>query len=190
MVIQAGCGARPEAAEEERAAGQLAPEEMAEPGEGPAEVVAEGPAAVAQQAASEKRPATPAAIPEPGAAQAPAPAAQEPEAPAPSPEPAEAAVAAAVVPAAAAAVDWVGAAQKWVPIFSLEREGVYLGAAQIAGPTAQVEKVKGVAELRLQFKDIGRIYTYVPVSTISLTKLKRVQGVSVWAIGDVKLAEF
>jgi hypothetical protein len=90
---------------------------------------------------------------------------------------------------AAPAVDWVGTAQKWVPIFSLETEGVYLGAAQVAGPTSQVEKVKGVAELRLNFKSIGRIYTYVPVSTISLTKLARVQGVSVWAIGDLQLAE-
>ena len=87
-------------------------------------------------------------------------------------------------------MDWTGSAQKWVPIFSLESEGVYLGAAQIAGPTAQVNKVKGVAELRLNFESIGRIYAYVPTSTISVTKLDRVQGVSVWATGDIQLAGF
>jgi hypothetical protein len=87
-------------------------------------------------------------------------------------------------------VDWEGSAQKWVPIFSLESKGVYLGAAQVAGPPAQVGKVKGVAELRLRFKDIGRIYAYIPVSTISLTKLDRVQGVSVWATGDLQLVDF
>jgi len=87
-------------------------------------------------------------------------------------------------------LDWTGTAQKWVPIFSLETEGAYLGAAQIAGPTAQVNKVKGVAELRLNFQNIGRIYAYVPTATISVTKLDRVQGVSVWATGDIRLAKF
>jgi len=88
------------------------------------------------------------------------------------------------------AVDWTANAQKWVPIFSLETGGAYIGAAQIAGPKAQVEKVKGVAELRLDFKGFARIYAYVPVSTISLTKLDRVQGVSVWATGDLQLVGF
>jgi hypothetical protein len=87
-------------------------------------------------------------------------------------------------------VDWNGTAQKWVPIFSLESGGVYLGAAQIAGPPAQVAKVKGVAEMRLNFQNLARIYAYIPVSTISLTKLDRVQGVSVWATGDLRLVKF
>ncbi|UCC67219.1 MAG: hypothetical protein JSV79_08750 [Armatimonadota bacterium] len=86
-------------------------------------------------------------------------------------------------------VDWTGASQKLVPVFSLEREGVRLGMAQVAGPTSQVEKVKGVAQLRLDFKHIGRIYAYIPVSSIS-TKLDRVQGVSVWALVDVKVLNF
>jgi len=95
-------------------------------------------------------------------------------------------------PAAATgdSIDWTGTAQKWVPIFSLETEGAYIGAAQVAGPPAQVAKVKGVAELRLNFQNIGRIFVYVPVSTISLTKLDRVQGVSVWATGDIGLVRF
>ncbi len=102
---------------------------------------------------------------------------------APAAEPAEA-------PAEPLDLDWTGVAQKWVPIFSLETEGLYLGAAQIAGPTGQVEKVKGVAELRLNFRNVGRVYAYIPVSTISLSRLDRVQGVSVWATGDIGLVGF
>jgi hypothetical protein len=86
-------------------------------------------------------------------------------------------------------VDWTGTAQKWVPVLSLEQAGARVGMAQIAGPTAQVERVKAVYELRLDFKSIGRIYTYVPVSAISL-KLNRVQGVSVWALADIKVLGF
>ena len=87
------------------------------------------------------------------------------------------------------AVDWTGSAQKWVPIFSLETSGAAIGAAQVAGPPAQLEKTKAVMQLRLDFKSIGRIYAYIPVASIS-TKLDRVQGVSVWAIGDIQLAKF
>jgi polyisoprenoid-binding protein YceI len=85
--------------------------------------------------------------------------------------------------------DWTGTAQKWVPIFSIDNVGVNIGAAQIAGPRGQVEKVKGVAELGLTFKGLARVYVYIPVSSIS-TKLDRVQGVSVWAVGGVELVNF
>jgi hypothetical protein len=98
-------------------------------------------------------------------------------------------VGAAVAEVPAETVDWTGAAQKWVPIFSLSGEGVSAGFAQVAGPTDQVDKVKAVAELRLSFQSVGRIYAYIPVSAIS-AKPKRVQGVSVWAIADVKLVNF
>ena len=114
----------------------------------------------------------------------------EPAPPAEEPVPAEEAAAVPAEPSAEAAVDWTGSAQKWVPIFSLESEGISLGAAQIAGPKSQVDQVKGVAELRLNFKSVGRIYAYVPVRTISVQKLDRVQGVSVWATGDLKLVDF
>jgi hypothetical protein len=86
-------------------------------------------------------------------------------------------------------VDWTSSAQKWVPIFSLETGGASVGAAQIAGPKSQVDKVKAVAQLRLEFRGFARIYAYIPVSRIS-TSLDRVQGVSVWAIGDVELINF
>ncbi len=91
---------------------------------------------------------------------------------------------------AAARVDWTGTSQKWVPVFSLETQGARIGMAQIAGPTDKVERVKGVYELRLAFKSIGRVYAYIPVSTLSISKLDRVQGVSVWALADIKVLGF
>jgi len=87
------------------------------------------------------------------------------------------------------AVDWTGSAQKTVPVFSAENEGLRLGVAQIAGPTEQVAKVKGVAELRLNFQNVGRVYVYIPVSSLS-TRLDRVQGVSVWALAGIKVLDF
>jgi len=124
----------------------------------------------------------------PGSGEAPAPgAAEQPEGPVST---GQAAAPEAATAAEPTALDWMGTAQKWVPIFSLEREGVRIGFAQVAGPTSQVEKVKGVAQLRLDFQRIGRIYAYIPVSTISVTKLDRVQGVSVWALADVKVLNF
>ncbi len=72
----------------------------------------------------------------------------------------------------------------------LENAGLYLGAAQVAGPSRQLARVKGVAELQMSFKlplaGDARIRAYVPVSRIS-TKLDRVQGVAVWATGDLKV---
>ena len=87
-------------------------------------------------------------------------------------------------------VDWTGVKQKWVPILSVEQQGLRVGAAQVAGPAAQVDRVKGVAELRLDFRGFARIYAYVPVATLTITKLDRVQGVSVWAVGDLELVGF
>lgn len=102
---------------------------------------------------------------------------------------AAAALASEVSPAPPA-VDWTGTAQKWVPILSVDQDGAQIGAAQVAGPPSQVNQVKGVAELRLSFKGIGRIYAYVPVRTLTVTKLDRVQGVSVWATGELQLVNF
>jgi len=115
------------------------------------------------------------------AADAPAAAPGDPEAK-PAGEP--------TAPKAEEYAEWTSTAQKWVPIFSLETEGARVGMAQIAGPAEAVERVKGVYELRLNFKSIGRIYAYIPVSTLSITKLERVQGVSVWALADIKVLAF
>lgn len=113
-----------------------------------------------------------------------APPAEQPPAAEPVETPAE--VQAADEPPA---VDWVGSAQKTVPVFSAENDGLRLGVAQVAGSASQVAKVKGVAELRLNFRNVGRVYVYIPVSSIS-TKLDRVQGVSVWALAGLKVLSF
>ena len=107
-----------------------------------------------------------------------------------APTPGEAGPQATSEAPAADVVDWTGSAQKWVPVFSVETEGARIGMAQIAGSTAQVDRVKGVYELRLDFERIGRIYAYIPVGTLSITKLDRVQGVSVWALADIKVLGF
>jgi hypothetical protein len=93
-------------------------------------------------------------------------------------------------PVSGTPTDWTGTAQKWVPILSVANQGARIGAAQIAGPTDRVNEVKGVAQLGLDFRNLARIYAYVPVSSLSLTRLERVQGVSVWAVGDIKILEF
>lgn len=82
--------------------------------------------------------------------------------------------------------DWEKPETKWVPIFSIQNTNIFLGAAQVAGPKPQVDKVKAVAELQLSFKKLARIRAYVPVSRISL-ELDRVQGVAVWALADLKV---
>jgi hypothetical protein len=208
-VIPLGCGSSPTALQEGGGSGeatnQIAQAPAADPGAeaelgapegGPAEAGDEPAPPVAEAPSSGGTAADSAAPPEPVAAadEGPPPdAADDTSPPAAADEGSgegeELAAAAVAAAAAVPATDWVGSAQKWVPIFSLESEGVYLGAAQVAGPASQVGKVKGVAELRLRFKRIGRIYAYVPVSTISLTKLDRVQGVSVWAVGDLELVD-
>jgi len=114
----------------------------------------------------------------------------EPAQPAPQEQPAEQPATESAAAKESEDVDWTGTAQKWVPIISVEQGGLSIGAAQIAGPPSQVNQVKAVAELRLTFRNIGRIYAYIPVRTLSVTKLDRVQGVSVWATGDVRLVNF
>ncbi len=46
--------------------------------------------------------------------------------------------------------------------------------AQVAGPPTHVEQVKGVYQLRLDFRKIGRVYAYIPIAMLSVTKLDRV----------------
>jgi len=92
--------------------------------------------------------------------------------------------------AASPAVDWAEGGKKLVPILSVAQHGVRVGAAQVVGPKSQVEKVKAVAQLDLAFRDRFRIRVYVPVSSLSLDKLHRVQGCSVWAVGELRLIKF
>jgi hypothetical protein len=90
----------------------------------------------------------------------------------------------------AASVDWEGVDTKWVPILDVANNGVRIGAAQVAGPKVQVEKVKAVAQLELQFRRTARIKVYVPIDSYNVLSLDRVQGVSVWAVGDVRIVKY
>ena len=73
---------------------------------------------------------------------------------------------------------------------SVASHGLRVGAAQVVGPKIQVEKVKAVAQLDLSYHDRFRIRVYVPVSSLSLDKLHRVQGCSVWAVGELRLIKY
>jgi hypothetical protein len=80
-------------------------------------------------------------------------------------------------------------ATKVVPIVSLGG-GAYAGAVQVAGPRAQVEKVRAVAQLEQSFKMIGgvRIKALIPISTKNPgSSISRVPGVGVSAIVDFRL---
>ena len=83
--------------------------------------------------------------------------------------------------------DWSTGAKKYVPILSVGKPGVRVGAAQVQGPAAQVKKVKAVAQLDLIFRGSFRMKVYVPVDSISLTSLRRVQGCSVAALVDIRI---
>jgi len=91
---------------------------------------------------------------------------------------------------AAPAVSWEESGRKVVPIVSVGNPGVHIGVAQVVGPKAQVENVKAAVQLALEFKRVFRIRVYVPVSSVRTDKLYRVQGCSVWALGELRVVKF
>ena len=76
-------------------------------------------------------------------------------------------------------------ATKVVPVLSIGT-GKYIGAVQVVGPTAQVDKVKAVGQLEGSFNDIARAKALIPLESVDITHLSRVQGVGVSAIIDLK----
>lgn len=84
-----------------------------------------------------------------------------------------------------------GEATKVVPILSIGR-GTFAGAVQVTGPADLVSQVKAVAQAEGQTK-IGtdvRVRGLIPVSARTVTdlsSLKRVKGVGVSALVDIKL---
>ena len=76
-------------------------------------------------------------------------------------------------------------ATKVVPIVSVGT-GKYIGAVQVISPSAQVEKVKAVAQLEGEFNGIARANALIPMATTNVTNLNRVQGVGVSATIDFK----
>ena len=76
---------------------------------------------------------------------------------------------------------------KVVPIISIGQSG-YVGAAQISGPALKVDQVKAVAQLEGSFSGkTFRVKALVPVESKDIKNIKRVTGVGVSAIIDVKL---
>ncbi len=75
---------------------------------------------------------------------------------------------------------------KVVPILSVGKGG-FIGAAQVMGAPEDVERVKAVAQLESTFMKM-RIKALIPVeSEKAVTNLKRVTGVGVSAIIDIKI---
>ena len=78
-------------------------------------------------------------------------------------------------------------ATKVVPIISLG-DGGYIGAAQVQGPKAAVDKVQAVAQVEANFSGrTFRIKMLVPVDNINPTNISRVKGVGVSAVIDVRI---
>ena len=46
------------------------------------------------------------------------------------------------------------------------------------------------SQLELDFKNVARMKVYVPMEDYNILDLDRVQGVSVWAIGDLRIVKF
>jgi hypothetical protein len=64
----------------------------------------------------------------------------------------------------------------------------HIGAAQVVGPKEAVDKVGAVAQLETSFMDkMFRIKAMIPIEGQDATKLKRVEGVGVSAVIDIKL---
>jgi hypothetical protein len=64
----------------------------------------------------------------------------------------------------------------------------HIGAAQVVGPKAAVDKVGAVVQLETAFMDkTFRIKALVPIEGVDPSKLSRVPGVGVSAVIDVKI---
>ncbi|MCS6775543.1 MAG: hypothetical protein RMJ43_04675 [Chloroherpetonaceae bacterium] len=78
-------------------------------------------------------------------------------------------------------------ATKVVPILSAGT-GTQVGACQVMGPPDAVNKVSAVAQIEGNFRAAGvRIRGLVPVATSNVTNIKRVPGVGISGLIDLKL---
>ncbi len=76
---------------------------------------------------------------------------------------------------------------KVVPIVSIG-SGTAIGAAQVAGPKAAVDRTKAVAQIETAFQGRLRIKILVPMDSDNpLQGIRRVQGVGVSAVIDLRL---
>lgn len=78
-------------------------------------------------------------------------------------------------------------ATKVVPILSAG-SGAYAGAVQVAGPEEAVRQVEAVAQIEGNFRPAGvRARALIPIASKNVTNIKRVQGVGVSGLIDIKL---
>jgi hypothetical protein len=82
---------------------------------------------------------------------------------------------------------------KVVPILSIaigigNPAGAHIGAAQVSGPRAAVNRVEAVALVEADFQRAFRIKAYVPVDNLQPWQaFRRVPGVGVSAIVDIRI---
>ncbi len=87
----------------------------------------------------------------------------------------------------------VQAQTKVVPILSISigissPGGAYIGAAQVSGPPAALDRVQAVALLEADYQSAFRIKAYVPVDNLKPWEaFRRVPGVGVSAIIDIRI---
>ena len=77
---------------------------------------------------------------------------------------------------------------KVVPVLSAGSRGA-IGIVQVAGPRNQVDQVKAVAQLQTQVKALSTLQAriLIPIDSDNLKDIRRVPGVGVSAIIDIKL---
>ena len=76
---------------------------------------------------------------------------------------------------------------KVVPIIS-GGDGKEVGAVQVMGPKSAVSKVQAVAQLEGKFGPLGiRIRALIPIATKSISDIRRVPGVGISGLIDIKI---
>ena len=75
---------------------------------------------------------------------------------------------------------------KVVPIVSLGG-GAHIGAAQVTGPSSEVERVEAVAQIEASFNSVARVKGLVPTDSKNPSTANRIQGVGISAIIDLKI---
>ncbi len=85
-------------------------------------------------------------------------------------------------------LDDAGTASKVVPVLSMGSRGA-VGVVQVSGPQEAIDRVKAVAQLQTQVKAISKLQARVliPIDSRNLSSIKRVKGVGVSAVIDIKL---
>jgi hypothetical protein len=77
---------------------------------------------------------------------------------------------------------------KVVPILSVSNRGKNIGAAQVMGPRAQVNKVTAVAQVETDFARVIRVRAMIPVESKNVVQnIRRVVGVGISGLVDIKV---